>query len=106
MTSLLSPFTDLPDAQLFDEVRTLSHRERHAIAQLIACLAEIDARRLYREEGCSSLFTYCRRCCIFLNTRPTAASKPRAPLRRFPIVLERLADGSITLTTVCLPRRI
>lgn len=59
MTSLLSPFTDLPDAQLFDEVRTLSHRERHAIAQLIACLAEIDARRLYREEGCSSLFTYC-----------------------------------------------
>lgn len=106
MTSLLSPFTDLPDAQLFDEVRTLSHRERHAIAQLIACLAEIDARRLYREEGCSSLFTYCTQVLHLSEHAAYGRIEAARAARRCPIVLERLADGSITLTTVCLPRRI
>jgi hypothetical protein len=28
--------------------------------QLIAMLGELDSRRLYRAEGYSSLFTYCR----------------------------------------------
>lgn len=59
MTTICSPFTDLSDAQLLDEVCALSSRERHATADLIACLAEVDARRLYLRESCSSLFTYC-----------------------------------------------
>ena len=43
-----------------------------------------------------------RRCCIFPNTQPTAASKPRVPRAVFPRSLALLADGSITLTTVTL----
>jgi hypothetical protein len=34
--------------------------ERHATAQLVAHLAELDLRRLYLGAGKSSLFTYCR----------------------------------------------
>jgi len=40
-------------------VKGLAVNGRHATAQLIAFLAEMDARRLYLAEGCSSLFTYC-----------------------------------------------
>jgi len=35
--------------------------ERRAMAALIRSLMELDARRLYLGEGCSSLFTYCTR---------------------------------------------
>ena len=59
MTIDLSNGTALSDPELLQEVRRLASQERHAIARLIAALGELDARRLYLGEGCSSLFTYC-----------------------------------------------
>ena len=47
----------LSDAELVNEVKRLTATERHATAQLIAALGELDARRLYLGQGCSSLFT-------------------------------------------------
>jgi hypothetical protein len=41
-------------------VMSLAQGEREATAMLIAHLAELEARRLYLAEGCSSLFMYCR----------------------------------------------
>jgi hypothetical protein len=49
----------LSDAELLNEVKQLMARERQATARLIGALGELDARRLYLGEGCSSLFTYC-----------------------------------------------
>ena len=49
----------LNDRELLAEVKRLTECERTATAQLIAALAELDDRRLYLGEGCSSLFTYC-----------------------------------------------
>jgi hypothetical protein len=49
----------LPDDELLNEVRRLAQRERQATAALIQSLMEVDARRLYLREGCSSHFTYC-----------------------------------------------
>jgi hypothetical protein len=49
----------LSDAELLNEVKRLTADERQATARLIAALGELDARRLYLGEGCSSLFTYC-----------------------------------------------
>ena len=50
----------LSDGALIAEVARCARDERHATAQLIAHLAELDARRLYLGAGHSSLFTYCR----------------------------------------------
>ena len=47
----------LSDDELLLEVKTLAARERDATAQLVASIAELDARRLYLGEGYSSLFT-------------------------------------------------
>ena len=41
------------------EVKTLAKGERDATAQLVASLAELDARTLYLAEGFPSLFAYC-----------------------------------------------
>ena len=76
--------------------------ERQATAHLIAALAELDARRLYLGQGCSSLFTYCTQ---FLRLSEHAAYgriEAARIARRFPVVLELLASGSVTLTAVGL----
>jgi len=49
----------LSDTDLLSAVKRLAANERHATVELVAQLAEMDARRLYLGEGCSSLFTYC-----------------------------------------------
>src|SRR2546428_5212703 len=57
--------TGLPNAQLLDRVRDLVRRGNTVEAELLAHLAEIDAPRLYLEEGCTSMFTYCQRVLHF-----------------------------------------
>ena len=44
---------------LLTAVAEAAAHERSTTVRLIALLAELDARRLYLGEGCSSLFTYC-----------------------------------------------
>ena len=102
MAIMLSTVTSLSDDALLGHVTTLAARERHATAELIAALAELDARRLYLGAGCSSLFTYCTQI-LHLSEHAAYGRIEGARLaRRFPEVLDRLADGSLTLTAVCL----
>lgn len=94
--------THLTDEQLLLEVKALAARERQATTQLIASLAELDARRLYLGEGFSSLFTYCTQCLRLSEHAAYNRIEAARAARKWPVILEMLADGSITLTTVCL----
>jgi hypothetical protein len=101
-TNRLSSASHLSNAELLTQVKRLAAGEREATVALIAHLAEVDARRLYLGEGCSSLFTWCTQV---LHLAEDAAYKRIAAARaarRYPVVLERLADGSVNLATVCL----
>ena len=92
----------LSDAGLLVEVTRLIAIERHATVRLIAALAELDARRLYLGQGCSSLFTYCTQV-LHLSEHAAYGRIEAARLaRKFPVILERLTDGSVTLTSVGL----
>ncbi len=97
-----SSLTTLSDQELLAEVTALAGRERQATAQLIAALAEVDSRRLYLGEGCSSLFTYCTQVLRLSEHAAYGRIEAARLARRFPHVLDLLADGSVTLTTVCL----
>jgi hypothetical protein len=46
----------ISDAELLTAVTRAAADERSAAAHLIALLSELDARRLYMAEGCSSLY--------------------------------------------------
>ena len=59
MTKLQTAVSQLSDQDLLEAVKVAAGRERNATARLIALLAQLDERRLYLGEGCSSLFTYC-----------------------------------------------
>ncbi len=102
MTNVIPRLTRLSDQELLVEVKALATREREVTTQLIAALVEMDARRLYLCEGCSSLFTYCTQVLRLSEHAAYGRIEAARAARRFPIVLDLLADGSVTLTTVCL----
>jgi len=102
MTSAILELEALTDDQLLDEVKRLARRERVAIADLLRCLIEVDTRRLYLREGCASLFTYCTQVLHLAEGAPYNRIETARAARRFPILLERIADGSLTLTSARL----
>jgi hypothetical protein len=102
MTTNLFPLAQLSDAELLLEVSRLAEHEREATAHLIASLAELDARRLYLGQGCSSLFTYCTQVLHLSEHAAYGRIEAARIARRFPIVLQLLADGAVNLTAIGL----
>ena len=102
MMTIRSSLAHLSDDELLVEVRRLAEHERQATARLIASLAELDERRLYLGQGCSSLFTYCTQILHLSEHAAYGRIEAARVARRFPVVLALLADGSITLTAVGL----
>ncbi len=101
-SNLLAVVAQLSNTELLARVKRLAEHEREATASLIAHLAELDARRVYLAEGCSSLFTYCTQVLHLSEHAAYGRIEAARAVRRFPIILERLGEGSITLTTVGL----
>src|SRR5688500_2133570 len=102
MTIALPSLTVLTDEQLLARIKTLAHEERHASAALIAALVELDERRLYLGQGYSSLFAYCTQ--VLHLSEDAAYNRIRAArvAARWPIVIEMIAAGSVTVTAVRL----
>lgn len=94
----------MSDRELVERTTRAVGAERHATAELLALLAELDSRRLYLGEGCSSLFTYCTRVLHFSEHAAYHRIEAARAARRFPIILILVADGSVTLTTVAMLR--
>ena len=105
MTPTQIQIAGLTDDQLLDEVKRLAQRERTATGDLLRCLIEVDTRRLYLREGCASLFTYCTQVLHLAEGAAYNRIEAARAARRFPIVLERIAEGSLTLLTDVERRR-
>ena len=98
----MAPFADLSNDELLAEVSRLATRERRATAALIRSLMELDTRRLYLAEGCSSLFGFCTKVLRLSEHAAYGRIEAARAARRFPAILDLLEDGSITLTTVTI----
>jgi hypothetical protein len=90
------------DSELIAELKRLVGRERASTVDLIVHLAEFDRRRLYLGAGFSSLFTYCTEELRLSEHAAYHRILAARMARRYPVVLERLALGSLTLTAVRL----
>ena len=95
-------FAHLSDADLTREGARLIAIERHATATLVSWLGEFDARRLYLALGFSSLFTYCRDALHLGEGAAYRRIEAARAARRFPLVLQLLGDGELSLTAVSL----
>ena len=99
---LLTAVAHLSDEDLLAEVKVAAARERKATAHVIALLSQLDARRLYLAEGCSSLFAYCTQVLHLSEHAAYGRIEAARTACKFPIVLDLLTDGSVTLTAVTL----
>lgn len=100
--TILSSVARLSNQELLARVKHLAARERDATASLVAHPAELDERRLYLAEGYSSLFTYCTQVLHLSEHAAYGRIEAARIVRKFPIILEMLEQGSVNLTTVGL----
>ena len=99
---LFSMAAGLSDAELLRRVVLLAGREREATVELVAHLAELDARKLHLAEGYGSLFAYCRGALRLAEHAAYNRIEAARLSRRFPAILDLLADGSLNLSTARL----
>ncbi len=92
----------LSDQALLAQVQDLAQREREATVALIVHLAELDGRRLYLAEGYSSLFKYCTAVLHLAEHATYNRIEAARAVRRFPVLLEYLAAGWVTLSALRL----
>src|SRR6185312_14597911 len=104
-TNMFALASGLSDHDLLDRIAALAGQEREASAELVAHLAVLDARpSLYAAQGYGSLFGYCRQ--VLRLSEDAACNRIDAArvARRYPRVLDLLASGAVSLTTVRLLR--
>ena len=97
-STITSTIGVLSDRELLRQTGALVRHERHLQGAVIDHLAEIEARRLYLQQGCSSLFDYAVR---ELRYSDAAAGRRIGAVRLCadqPDARERLRDGSLTLS--------
>jgi hypothetical protein len=99
---ILASLSRLSDAELVAQVKSLVALERDATAQIVAHLAELDTRDVHLREGYTSLFVYCRDALGLSEWEAYNRIEVARAARRFPVILDMLADGSVNLTTVKL----
>jgi hypothetical protein len=99
---ILGSLTRLSDVDLVAQVKRLVARERDVTAELIAHIAELDTRDVHLREGYCSLYVYCRDALGLSEWEAYNRIEIARTVRRFPVILDMLAEGSVSLTAVRL----
>ena len=96
----------LSDHELLARIGALAGSEREATVELVAHLAALDARpALFAAAGHGSLFTYCTEVLRLSEDATCNRIQAARACRDFPVILDLLASGAMSLTSVRLLRR-
>src|SRR5438445_5054162 len=105
-TNALATAAALSDHDLLARLAALAGRERHTLADLLAHLAALDARpSVYAAHGYGSLHAYCTQALRLSEDAASNRIKAARACRRFPVILDLLVSGEVTLTSVRLLAR-
>jgi hypothetical protein len=88
------------DGELLREFSALVEKDRRSTAELLAYVGEIQARRLFASKGYSSMYMYCVRELHMSGDVAWKRTQVARLARRFPVILEMIADGRLHLTAV------
>jgi hypothetical protein len=94
--------SSLSDAELLANTRGLIGRSNQLLAALLAHLGEVDARGLYRQRACSSLFAYCLYELRLSEDEAVRRVTAARLVRKFPELLDAVAAGELHLTGLVL----
>ena len=88
----------MSDDELLCRLSGLVQESRRVEADLVAHIAEVDARRLYAREACSSMFTYCTEVLHMSEAEAYLRIRVARASLKHPALLRMLEDGRIHLT--------
>jgi hypothetical protein len=94
--------THLSDAVLLRDLAALAARERITTAEVLAHIAEVDARRLYAPAGFTCMHAYCVEELRLSDDAAYKRIQAARAARQFPVLFTALADGRLHLAAVCL----
>jgi hypothetical protein len=95
----------LSDAELLARIPTIVQAERIASADVVEHLMEVERRRLYLDQACSSLYTYARERLRYSEDAALKRARVARLAVRVPRVLDELRSGAIHLTGLFLLER-
>ena len=104
--NILADAARLSDEALHERIETLAGRERDATAQLVAYLSELEGRKSHLPEGPGSLYVYCRDVLHLSEDAAWTRAAAANAVRRYPVILDWLMDGSLNVTTVRILRPV
>src|SRR5205085_12586590 len=90
----------LSDDAVLTDLKSRAADERRSTAQLLASIAEVDARRLFVPAGCSSMFVYCVSELHFSESAAYDRIEVARLARRFPALFEAFEQGRLHLTAI------
>jgi 5-methylcytosine-specific restriction endonuclease McrA len=98
---IIAVATALSDRDLLARLDALAGQERRTSVELVAHLAALEARpAAYARLGYGSIFSYCTQALRLSEDATCNRLEAAKACRRFPVLLDLLADGSLTLTSV------
>jgi hypothetical protein len=102
-TNILATADGLSDQDLVARLHVLAGNERGASVELVAHLAALDTRpAVYAAQGYGSLFSYCTQALRLSEDAACNRIEAARACRRFPVILDLLASGAMSLTSVRL----
>lgn len=94
--------TSLSDSALREHVLSLRQTERESSIQLLFALIEIEKRKLFLEDGYSSMFSYCTKKLCYSESSAQRRIVTARTLRDYPALLPYLRSGTVNLSTASL----
>ena len=90
----------ISDDELLRRLSELLRNSRRVESDLVAHIAEVDARRLYAREAASSMFTYCTEVLNLSEHEAYLRIAAARASRKYPMLLAMLSDGRIHLSGI------
>src|SRR6185295_15835970 len=98
----MAALSSVSDSDLLSRMRGLVLAERAATAEVVEHLMEIDRRKLYLDQACSSLYRYCMERLGYSEDEALRRVRVARLTRKLPRVLEELRSGALHLTGLFL----
>jgi hypothetical protein len=92
----------LADEALLRRLAATLRDSRRVEADLVALIAEVEARGLYLREACSSMFSYCLERLHLSEPETNLRLAVARAVRERPVLLDMLRDGRLHLTAIAL----
>jgi len=101
-TTMMTTLQHESDRAIIRTLHQLCKNERAATAELLVYLAEVDRRKLYADQGYSSMFAFCQDALHMAGPSIYVRIGAARCSRRFPRVLDMLRRGELHLSAITL----